>query len=236
MNCLESRRRLLAAPRERNSAHEEHLVECGACTKLMAELVELDRSIERAAAVAVPEALAHRVLLKRRPVGGLRYALAASFAAACLTAAFLGAGVVHAPGFAPTAEAVGPSHPAIAAIAQVADEDVEGSYVTTASSDSAEIEQGLKRLGLTLKPGAATAYYVGKCHLSGSGPCERIVLSTPDAHANVMLVPDYPVGDRVLVSDRRMTALVNPAAGGGYIVVADSARTAKRLEKLLVKG
>ena len=236
MNCLESRRRLLAAPRERDPAHEEHLADCPACTKLMAELAELDRSIERAAAVAVPEALAHRVLLKRRARGGWHYAAAASLAAACISAAFVGAGVVHAPGFAPTAEAVGPSHPAIAAIAQVADEDVESSYATTASSDRAEIEQGLKRLGLTLKAGEATAYYVGKCHVTDSGPCDRIVLSTPDAHANVMLVPNYPMGDRVLVSDRRMTALVNPAAGGGYIVVADSARTAKRLEKLLVKG
>jgi hypothetical protein len=33
-----------------------------------------------------------------------------------------------------------------------------------------------------------------------------------------------------------MVALVSPVGAGGYIVVANSARTAKRMEKLIVKG
>lgn len=51
-----------------------------------------------------------------------------------------------------------------------------------------------------------------------------------------MLMPDYAFPDRFLVSDRHMVALVSPAANGGYIVVADSAETAERMERYLVKG
>jgi hypothetical protein len=40
----------------------------------------------------------------------------------------------------------------------------------------------------------------------------------------------------VLVADRQLVALVSPVRDGGYIVVADSAKTAKRMEKLIIKG
>jgi hypothetical protein len=38
------------------------------------------------------------------------------------------------------------------------------------------------------------------------------------------------------VADRRMIALVHPRGTGGYIVVADKPETARRIEKLFVKG
>jgi hypothetical protein len=207
---------------------------CRACAKLLDDVIALDRAIERTTLVPTPDGLVDRVLLTPRPRGTWRYAAAASVALATVLLGLFGAGVVHAPEYARTAEAVGPSHPAVTAIAEVVDEGLSGPYA--ARFDLNEIKRSLKPLGLAIKPGEAIAYYVGACRIAGAGTCEHIVLSTPDAQANVMLMPDYPVGERILVSDRRMTALVNPVAHGGYIVVADSAAIARRMEKLLIKG
>ncbi|HEV7803449.1 MAG TPA: DUF3379 family protein [Burkholderiales bacterium] len=237
MNCFESRRLLLAAPRTRTAEQEAHIAACPNCATLLSNLHELDRSIENAALVPVPDALSHRVLLARRPRAAWHYAAAAGLAMASIVLGLLSADVLHTPGYARTTEAVGPTHPAVTAIAQVLDEELEHAYASH-SDGPAELARGLKRLGLglALENGAATAYYVGKCQVPGGGECDQIVLSTPDAHANVMLVADYPLPDRMLVADRRMIALVSPVARGGYIVVADSATIARRMEKLLIKG
>ena len=40
----------------------------------------------------------------------------------------------------------------------------------------------------------------------------------------------------MLVSDQRRVALISPAREGAYIIVADSAEKARRMEKLLVKS
>ncbi len=235
MNCLESRRSLLASPRSRTAEHETHIAQCESCARLLSELAELDRRIGKAVHVPAPEALAHRVLLTRPARPSWHYAAAAAFAVMCILLGLIAIDVVHAPGYVRTAEAVGPAHPAIAAIAQVLDEELEHPYAS-GNHGPAEVEERLKRLGLALQKGKATAYYVGKCHLAGDGECDQIVLSTPDAYANVMLVPDYPLPDRLLVANRRMIAFVNPAPQGGYIVVADSAKVAKRMQKFFIKG
>jgi hypothetical protein len=91
--------------------------------------------------------------------------------------------------------------------------------------------QRLRELGLELKQGDVHAYYAGKCRLPGAD-CDLIVLDTPDARANVVLVPSYVIDGRVLVADRQMIALVNPARTGSYIVVADSPKIAKRMRRL----
>jgi hypothetical protein len=101
--------------------------------------------------------------------------------------------------------------------------------------DFAAMEDGLKRLGLSLKKDGVKVDYAGKCYMPDSD-CDHLVLETADGHVSVILVPDYPVGSRVLVADRRLTALVSPAGSGGYIVVAGSPKVAKRTEKLFVKG
>ena len=234
MNCFESRRLLLAAPRARSAEHEAHIEACPRCASLTAGLADLDLRIEKAAYVAAPEGLAHRILLARRPRPPWHYAAAAVIAFLSGVLVLTAAEVVHPPGFTRTAEAVGPTHPAVAAIAQVIDEDLPQSL--SEEKGAGDVAHVLKRLGLALRKGEATAYYVGKCHVAGAGDCDHIVLSTRDAHVNVLLVPDYPLPARMLVSDRRMIALVNPSARGGYIVVADSVKVAKRMERFLKKG
>ena len=233
MNCLDSRRSLLAAPRERSAEHAAHIAACDDCARLARRLTDLDARIGDAAMVPVPDALAHRVLLARRRRPLRQYAAAAAIVLASAVA-------VSAPqlwdAFTPTtpAEAVGPTHPAVSAIALVLEQ--LPAYLDEAHSDDpAAMTDALKRLGLSMKHDGAAVEYAGKCYLP-SGECEHLVLNTPDGQVSVILVPDYPVGSRVLVADRRMTALVSPAGSGGYIVVAGSPKVAKRAEKLFVKS
>jgi hypothetical protein len=235
MDCLECRRLLLATPRERTAQQSAHVTACADCNRLAHQLKNLDCGLEDAALIPVPDALSARVLLARRPRGKWGYAAAAALAGISALLGLLASGVVEAPGFPQTIQAVGPAHPAVAAIAEVANEN-RGSNAEVVPQRKTELEQSLRRLGLRFKDGEATAYYVGKCHIGGDRECERIVLSTVDAYANVILVPDYPLHERVLVADRELVALVSPVGDGGYIVVADSAKTAKRMEKLIVKS
>jgi Protein of unknown function (DUF3379) len=233
MNCLQSRRLLLTSLRERSAEHQAHISDCERCGKLELRLRDLDRSIESAALVPVPDALVHRILLRQQEPRTWQYAAAATVAILSIAVSLVAAEVVDVPGSPRALQAVGPTHPGVVAIAEVVD---ESSGLDHATRNDANMEDGLKRLGLTLKPGSAVAHHIGACYIEGAAECERIVLSTPDAHANVMLVPDYPLNDRVLVADRRMVALVSPAARGGYIVVTDSAKAARSVEKLFVRG
>lgn len=66
MNCLDSRRLLLTAPRRHAPEHWAHLTGCASCRKLARELQAFDRAIEDAALVQVPAGLVHRVMLARR--------------------------------------------------------------------------------------------------------------------------------------------------------------------------
>lgn len=232
MNCLETRRSLLAEPRRRTHDLERHLETCAGCSSVASGLTALDDRIADAASLPVPDALAERILLARKPRPKLRYyAAAAAIVLAASLGTILGTSDLIDP--ATTVEAVGPEHPAVAAISEVA-QDVPRAALSDVEA-SREMEQVLGRLGLALKKGEATAHYVGKCQVTGA-LCDLIVLSTHDAQANVLLVPDHPLGERVLVSDGRMSALVSPARSGGYIVVSDTPKNARRMARLIVKG
>ena len=230
MTCLETRRILLAEPRRRTTDIDTHLATCPTCRAVAAGLTELDDRIREAAALPAPEALADRILLRRARRPRFHYAAAAAMLIAVAAGAIVGADVVD---MGPTVEMVGPDHPAIAAISEVA-EDVPRARGSDAEV-SRELDQVLGRLGLVLEKGEATAHYVGKCQVTGRD-CDHIVLSTQDAQANVLLVPEFPFDKRVLVSDGRMIALVSPARAGGYIVVTDTPKKARRMARLLRKG
>jgi Protein of unknown function (DUF3379) len=234
MNCLESRRALLADPRCRADAVEEHVASCEACTRLTDELARLDRDIAAAASIRPPDALADRILLNRRHTPLRQYAVAAALVIGSAVAVIAGSQLTER-FFSPTSlQAVGPAHPAIAAITEVLDDAFRP--VQADAQGSRDVDQVLKRLGLTVNKSEVTAaHYVGKCYVTASD-CDHIVLSTRDAQANVMVVLDQPLGDRVIVADRHMSALVQPAGKGGYIVVAETPKKARRIERLLVKG
>ena len=233
MNCLEARRTLLTQPARRSADIHAHVSACGTCSQLAEDLETLDREITEAASIRPPDGLAQRILLARRPVQKRPYAIAAALVAGAAIATIAGTQLTGLPFITNTIEAVGPAHPAAAAISEVAEDAIRPGV--PAAEASQEVDRILKRLGLKLREGEATVQYVGKCYV-GAGDCDHIVLRTADAQANVMLVPDYRFDERVMVSDRRMIALVHPKGAGGYIVVADKPETARRIEKLFVKG
>jgi hypothetical protein len=230
MDCLACRRLLLTSPRGHNVEARGHLAACVACSRFRAELEDLERRIDEAALVRVPDALAHRILLghRRRPVW--HYAAAAAIAIFTGLAAVLPHTLDTA--FLPSPlQAVGPSHPAVAAISLVMDDRLE----LERQGDTREMRERLRQLGLALDNSHVHAYYAGKCQLPGV-ECDLIVLDAPDGRANVVLVPNYPILGQALVADRRMIALVSPAKHGGYIVVADSPKVAKRMQRLFRRG
>lgn len=230
MNCLRCRRMLLTAPRDQTREQRDHLNECDSCDRLMRELAALEPQLHDAAMVPVPEALSHRILLAQH-VRRFSHFGTAAFLVLAIAASMLAAlEISDLPLFHRQVDAVGPAHPAVAAISLVADERLE----LPKFGDRAAMVQELKRLGLTLK-GHAYAHYAGKCQLPGT-ECDLIEVSTPDAYADVILVPGYTADGRIIVKDRDLTALVNPAGAGAYIVVARSPAVAKRIGRLFVRG
>jgi len=231
VNCFQVRRHLLTSPRAHADGQDAHLETCAECARLAARIDKLDREIGDAALVPPPAGLAHRVLLGREARPTWRYAAAAVLLAVSVSAALVLPKLIDAFEFAGTAEAVGPAHPGVAAISLIADSVLNARQM----GDPAEIDLSLKRLGLTLGKADATTYYVGKCHMAG-GNCDHLRLSTPEGDADVLLLSEYPVTRQVLVTDRRMTALVNPAPHGGYIVVAQTRELVKRTYRLFRRG
>lgn len=231
MNCLDTRRMLLSSPREQTAQMRAHIDTCATCRSLAAELRELNREIEEAALITVPDALTHRILLRNRRRSAWQY-----IAAAAGVMAFVFSGLVlfdvfeaHLP--ISTVEVVGPSHSAVAAISLVAADKME----LLRAGDNAEMVLRLKQLGLALNANDVHAYYAGKCQMA-SAECDLIILDTPESRATVVLMPRDVLAKRVLVSDRQMTALATPAKAGSYIVVADSPKVAKRMQRLFRRG
>ena len=235
MNCLESRRLLLVAPRAPSADHRAHIDACPPCGRFAHEAERLESAITDSLLIPVPEALTDRVLIATGRQGRRRLG-AALVAAGVLCAVWLsGASIAEAPELSRTIHAVGAAHPAVAAIAEVTQEPSRAATAHEALG-ATDIDEHLERLGLSVPEGDARADYVGKCHIAGSAECEHIVLHTDREHASVMLMQHFPAVDRMLVSDQRLVALMSPARDGAYIVVAASAETARRIEKLLVRG
>ena len=163
-------------------------------SRLMAELANVDRQIERASLSPVPDGLRHRILLARRHKPVWHYAAAAVIALGISTLALVLPNPFDATMLPSPVQAVGPSHPAVAAISLV----VDGRTELAEQGNTAEMTYRLKQLGLALDKREVHAYYAGKCHLFG-GECDLIVLDAPDARANVILLPDYPFAGRVLL-------------------------------------
>ena len=205
---------------------------CRDCKALAQRLGELDACIAEAAAVAAPDGLADRVLIRHR--AGNRWHYAAT-AAIVLTTMLAGAtwDVWDTSGPSESMHVVGPNHLAVKAIAVAIEQ--HGAYSRDGKSDDSRIVQRrLRALGLSLKSTAISAHYAGKCYVLDVA-CDHIVLQTGDGRVNVMLVQNYPYRLRALVTDRSMAALVSPTGAGALVLVAASAAAARNAERLFSK-
>ena len=220
---------------------------CAKCAALAREIEDFDARIHDAAMVPVPEGLAERVLLRhkvREPArfgkfgfGAGGFGLGAWALAASLIIALLAVIQIYRVDSGDqeriaTAAAVGEGHAAIAAISYVLDHEPQ-LLKDNVSGDPAVMRSALTRLGLNLPAQGTTVRYLGKCPVPG-GEGEHLVLQTPFGHVTLILVPEQSLGPRVVVAYRDQTAVVNPVQSGSYIVVTDSLKNVKQVEKMLM--
>lgn len=228
MGCLEIERMLLGAPRERSAIDRMHIDRCAKCSRVAAAACDLDAALEASLLVPTPDSLADRLLLAHtwRQRRRKRSALAAAALAAAT--GVLALQLYRPP---PALYTLSARHPAVAAIAEVVREHQRVGPPAPRRPGGAE----LRRIGLGL-PGDAHAEYVGECRLGDGGRCEHLVVTADLTQADVILAPDLPAVQRVLVADQRLVGLMNAAATGGFIVVASSPDAARRIEKLLLRS
>lgn len=234
MTCFEFRRLLLADPRKRTAEQDEHVAECAHCAQAAADALAVDLRRAETVFVPVPDALTDRVLLQYKGPAA-RYRIWA-MAATLLVGVVLGAQLYRtydtATDDVATAAALPRDNPAVAAISFVLDHEPR-LLKENRSGDPQVMLAAFQRLGLKQPADGTTVRYLGKCPVPG-GSGDHIVLTTPYGAVTLILVPDYPVGSRVMVADRQMTAVANPVRGGGYIVVADSPQTIRQIERMLM--
>jgi hypothetical protein len=234
MDCIEFRRLILADPRTRTPEQEAHLAGCSECANLARGMENFESRLYQAMNVAVPDALAERILLLRRirPSAARVWALAASLVLAVAISAYFYPGLGPEREQVIAAASVGESHPAVAAISYVVDHESK-LLAEGRSGDPAIMRAALARLGLKLPSRGVNVRYLGKCPVP-TGTGEHVVLETALGRVTLILVPDHPMGPRVIVADRQMTALTVPVGTGGYILVADSIDHLRRIEKTLM--
>ena len=241
VDCLEVRRRTLAAPRERTHDVRRHMADCPRCARFADGVGALDRALIKATRIPVPEVLNQRILLangssKARP--NHRF-IGAAAAALIMSVAAVAQLRTDEPPDAPAlaAETVAQAHTAVSAISMVLDEEAVQPQ-RPRQLDPAVPAERLHKVGLALKDeekGRVLARYVGRCNVAGRA-CEHVELLTYDGYVSVILMEDARPAQPVLVADRKRAALLSPAPRGVYIVVAQSPEAAKRAQRLFQRG
>jgi Protein of unknown function (DUF3379) len=208
MNCLEYRRSKLSDPRRLPAEAQAHELECAQCARFAREVDDTDASVAEALAVRVPEGLAERVLLRRRPARWrwTPWALGAGLALAV-------AAVVHP--FKPNAS----EQYARLAIEHVVMEPE--SLTTERGNDPTVVGAALRSFGGTMKEPIGPVRYVRLCPVEG-GTGLHIVFETPEGLATLILVPDKRIAAAAVADAAGWDALVQPAPRGYYAVVTAS--------------
>ncbi len=242
MNCLEFRRLIFAEPRRLRSAQKQHIERCAACATLAKEMEGFEAKIHETVMVPVPEALAERILLRHKTVrppvrfgfssGG--WALAASLIVAIAVAFHLNYRTADEEPQVVAAAALGSNHPAVAAINYVLDNEPK-LLKENRTGDMAVLLSALEKMRMRLPADGTTVRYLGKCPVP-DGEGDHVVLQTPFGRASLILVPDRMFASSVVVADRNMLALAAPtrSRNGSLILVADSVKTLKRFEAILM--
>lgn len=237
-DCLGVRRRLLAAPRDREADLGAHLDECRSCARFADDLKALDRKVVKATRIPVPEGLNERIVLAQAGGRHTRAGRALVATAAALVVSIGAVTMLPAAEDPPALEAemVAQAQTAVSAISMVLDE--QPARKEAPRVDEAVSAQRLNEVGLALKKEEkekVLARYLGKCHVSGRA-CEQLELLTYDGHVSVILMGNERAAKPVLVADRRMAALLSPAPHGAYIVIARSPLAARRAQKLFERS
>lgn len=242
MNCFEFRRLIFAEPRRLSPEQKRHAELCAACAELAKEAEGFEAKIHEAVMVPVPEALAERILLRHKTVhppmrfgfsfGG--WALAASLMVAIAVVFHLNYRTADEEPQVVAAAALGSNHPAVAAINYVLDNEPK-LLKENRTGDMAVLLAALEKMRMRLPADGTTVRYLGKCPVP-NGEGDHVVLQTPFGRVSLILVPDQLFASSVVVADRNMLALAAPtrSRNGSLILVADSVKTLKRFEAILM--
>lgn len=222
MNCLELRRAAMLDPRRLDTESLEHAEHCELCSEFLAQALELEAQIDGALQVPVPHGLQERAVrnVLETPRISRRQALAAGLAfaaAAGLTAVWKRDDPL-----------------ALAGIDFVVFEEAQA-ILDAKPSDPAELRRAARQTGIVLPAQIGELHYVGTCPFAGT-TAHHVVLKTAFGKATLLLLPDRPLGARLLASARGLQAAVTPAASGSVAIIADSSRSIERIETILKSG
>ena len=221
MNCLESRRELLADPRRVTPELERHLDGCSRCAVYRSELLARDDELAAALRVPVPEGLADRVLLRQ---GSARSRAPRWLALAAALLVVIG--VSGMLGVQRWQEA-----PAREAIALVVEEEPH-LLLANRRGDASVLAEALAASGLSLTGEGVRVSYTGVCPYRGT-QAHHVVLETPFGKATLLITPDQPLRSTVIADAEGLAALAAPARHGSFSLVAESREALRRIAGLV---
>lgn len=228
MNCLEFRRGKLAVPRRLTLDMEGHAASCAGCRAFAQRVDAAEPRLAAALAVAVPDGLADRILLRRgrRPLAPRLLALAATL----LLAAGVGALAWRAL----------PVHDYAAyAIRHVVDD--AHTYASADEVPPSEVRAVLASFGgeLTLEPREAlggAVRFLGNCP-TPEGTGWHFIVETEHGPATLILIPGSHRGLLTQHADGEgLSALARRAGRGHYALVSDSPQALRALDEKVQRG
>lgn len=221
MNCLEFRRAKLSDPRRLAADALAHLAGCAACAAFACEVDDVERALDDALHVPVPEGLADRVVYRAR---GARPAYRAwALAAGIVLAIALGLSLWN---LRPAPSGEYARH----AIEHVAMEPE--SFSTLRNADAKALQVVLQKFGATLKAPLGEVRYIRLCPFEGT-LAWHIVFESSEGQATLLLVPGKPLRAGETAAAGGWSALVRPVRTGHYAVVTTSAESAHRFDRKL---
>jgi hypothetical protein len=197
----------------------EHAEQCPACRDFHARGLEAESRLAAVLRVKVPEGLHARVLDRtaaaRRPMRWL--ALAASLLVAVAIAFF-----AAAPGNDPVA---------LAGIDFVMYEEAQA-IADAKPTDFRVLAKVAQAMGVSLSEQLGEIRYVGTCPFAGT-TAHHVLVKTPLGKVTLLLVPDRPLGSRVVATAHGMQAAIVPVKAGSVAIIGGSGRSVVRTETLL---
>jgi hypothetical protein len=206
-------------PRRLDTETLEHAERCDACREFLAQALELEAQIESALQTPVPHGLHERAV--RNALDAPRISRRQALAAGLALAAAAGAGLLW--------QRDDPL--ALAGIDFVVFEEAQA-ILDAKPADPAALRRAALQTGIVLPAQLGELRYVGTCPFAGT-TAHHVVLKTAFGKATLLLLPDRPLGSRLIASARGLQAAITPAAGGSVAIIADSTRSIARIETIL---
>ncbi|TAN54434.1 MAG: DUF3379 family protein [Betaproteobacteria bacterium] len=223
MNCLEFRRAAMLDPRRLDTEALGHAEHCALCGEFLEDALELEAQIEGALRVPVPHGLQERAV--RNALDAPRISRRQALVAGLALAATAGASLL----LWRSDDAL-----ALAGIDFVVFEEAQA-ILDAKPADPAQLERAAMQTGVVLPAQLGELRYVGTCPFAGT-TAHHVVLKTAFGKATLLLLPDRPLGARLIASARGLHAAITPAAGGSVAIIADSSRSIARIEAVLKSG